>query len=173
MADIPTREPESFSVGDYVQWTISDSDYSASSYTLKYVFVMDGATQDVTASDSNGAHAVAFDSAAWTAGEYKYQAYMIDAGENRITYKRGYITAYPDYDSQTTGYDDRSHVKKTLDAIEALLEGKASHDQMSYSIEGRSLSRMSIEELLIWRAKYLAYYNQRQCLNQSKCSIFT
>ena len=57
-----------------------------------------------------------------------------------------------------TNADVRSHAKKVLDAIEAVLENRASQDQMSYSIAGRSLSRMSIDDLMTFRNRYRAEY---------------
>ena len=50
--------------------------------------------------------------------------------------------------------DPRTHARKVLDALEALIEGKASKDQQSYSIAGRSISRLSPGELLEWRDRY-------------------
>ena len=57
-----------------------------------------------------------------------------------------------------TNADLRSHAKKVLDNIEAVLENRASIDQSSFSIAGRSLSRMSIDELLSFRDRYHAEY---------------
>jgi hypothetical protein len=51
-------------------------------------------------------------------------------------------------------------LRKVLDAIQATIEGRASQDQMSYSIAGRSLSRMSIDDLLTFRNRYRAEYNE-------------
>ena len=50
----------------------------------------------------------------------------------------------------------------------AIIEGRASQDQMSYSIAGRSLSRMSIDDLLqfegVYRARWLR--EQRELRNK-------
>jgi len=48
----------------------------------------------------------------------------------------------------------REHVKKMLQAIENLLEGKITQDVQSYSIEGRSLTKLSTTELLAMRDYY-------------------
>ena len=55
-----------------------------------------------------------------------------------------------------------------LDGIEAVLENRASQDQMSYSIAGRSLSRMSIDDLLTFRARYRAEYLKELKLKRIK-----
>jgi hypothetical protein len=41
-----------------------------------------------------------------------------------------------------------------VDKIEALLSGRADKDVNSYSIQGRSISKMGISELLQWRDYY-------------------
>ena len=46
-----------------------------------------------------------------------------------------------------TETDLRTPAEKTLEAIEALLQGKATQDQSSVSYNGRSISRFSWEEL--------------------------
>ena len=61
-------------------------------------------------------------------------------------------------DFANTNADLRSHAKKVLDAIEAVIENRATVDQSSFSIAGRSLSRMSIDELLTLKNRYKAEY---------------
>ena len=56
------------------------------------------------------------------------------------------------------------HVKKFLSAIENLLEGKITQDVQAYSIEGRSLTRLSLTELTDVRCKYLAEFRELQRL---------
>jgi hypothetical protein len=51
----------------------------------------------------------------------------------------------------STETDLRSQNRRTLDALNAMLEGKATRDQTSLSINGRSISRMSWPELLAAR----------------------
>jgi len=46
------------------------------------------------------------------------------------------------------GTDLRSQTKRTLDAINATIEKKASSDELSRSFNGRSIGRLSWEELL-------------------------
>ena len=55
-----------------------------------------------------------------------------------------------------TAVTSDSFAKRCLDAIEAVLEGKASEDVANYSIQNRSLSKFSHDELLAARAKYKA-----------------
>ena len=57
-----------------------------------------------------------------------------------------------------TNADLRSHAKKVLDALQAVIENRANIDQSSMSIAGRSLSRMSVDESLKFRDRYKAEY---------------
>ncbi|WP_123711612.1 hypothetical protein [Sinobacterium caligoides] len=54
---------------------------------------------------------------------------------------------------ETVG-DDRTHAKRVLAAIEAVIEKRASRDQMAYSIDSRSLSRTPIADLMLLRDRY-------------------
>ena len=53
-------------------------------------------------------------------------------------------------------YDNRTHAKKVLDAIEAVIEARASVDQMRIVIAGRELSKTSIPDLMKLRMAYKA-----------------
>jgi len=162
-ASIPTVEPAEFTVGDTVQWTIDLSDYlPADGWVLSYAFVTDGDQEDETTSEDNGdgTHLVtitAAESVSWTAATYKWQAYVTKSTE-RYQVREGTITARVNFASQTSGYDARSHIKTTLDALEAIIAGKASDDQMSVSIAGRSVSKYSPAELITWRDHYKKEY---------------
>lgn len=149
--------PKEFTAGDTLSFTESVEDYlPEDGWALSYVLVNALGTETVTSSDNgDSTHLVAetaANTASWTAGDYRWQSYVTKALE-RYTVSRGSITIKPNF--ATGAVDARSHVKKTLDAIESLLEGKAGKDVDSYSIHGRSLSKMSITELLEWRDKYV------------------
>jgi hypothetical protein len=47
-----------------------------------------------------------------------------------------------------------------LDKIESILENRADADVSSYSIAGRSLNKLTVEELLRWRDYYRAEYKK-------------
>ena len=70
--------------------------------------------------------------------------------------------------STNTSIDVHSHARIVLSAIEAVIEGRASQDQMSYSIAGRSLSRMPIDDLLTFRDRYKAEWNKEKRLQRGK-----
>ena len=159
--------PDKLIIGASATWTATTPDYSADdSYALSYEFsnaeyafsisgnppiVPDGTTHTVTITPTI--------SETWEPGEYSWRAFASKSGEKWLV-ARGEWTIEPDLAGNE--YDGRSHVKKTLDALEATIENKATRDQSSVSIEGRSLSRMSPAELDIWRRRYQHYYRQEQ-----------
>lgn len=60
------------------------------------------------------------------------------------------------------------HLETVINALETVLEGKATKDTQSYSIGDRSISKMSPDELLTWRNKY--YQELRNVENQIRVS---
>ena len=76
--------------------------------------------------------------------------------DNRVKLEEGFVEVQDNY--ATTSASVRSHAKIVLDSIEAVIENRANIDQSSMSIAGRSLSRMSIDELLTFRDRYKAEY---------------
>ena len=97
--------------------------------------------------------------------DYQWQSYLTrNSDSERITIDSGYIEVRPNRDLATT--DPRSHYKIVLDAVEAVLEKRATKDQEAYSINGRSLTRTSIEELMklrdTYRGKYVAEINRHR-----------
>jgi hypothetical protein len=50
--------------------------------------------------------------------------------------------------------DTRSHAQRTLDAIEAVIEGRATDAVQSYTIGGRQINKMGADDLIRWRNYY-------------------
>lgn len=125
------------------------------SVKLVLVPISGGASRQLVASPVDGGWVVSLasaDSAAFEAGEYSWAVLSeIVAGE-RLTEKTGRLTIQPD-PLASTG-DRRSKAKRILDAIEASIEGRAVKGVESYTIEGRSLSRTPIPDLLRLRSVY-------------------
>lgn len=161
MTAISTIEPDSITKGDSVIWRKSLADYPATSWTLTY-YIRGAAALDITATADGSAYVISISAAqtdTLSAGDYWWQA-VATSGAQQVTVASGVITVRPSLSDLAAGYDGRSHVKKVLDALEATLEDKATLDQLSYSIQGRSLSKMSPEDLYRWRDKYARMYAQ-------------
>ncbi len=148
-------------VGDTLDFTTSVPEYPASEgWTLKYRLVprAAGAAILLTATadgDDYLVQATAATTAGWVTGFYTWSAYVEKAGEV-YTVDRGQLEIRAGSSTMSAGYDGRTHARKVLDAIEAVLENRATLDQESYAINGRSLKRTPIEQLLKLRQVYRA-----------------
>lgn len=94
--------------------------------------------------------------ATYLAGTYDWQCFATSTTERHLI-AAGVCEVVPD-PSSVTKMDGRSQVKRTLDALNAVIEKRASKDQMSMQIMGRSLGRMPIADLLMFRDKYDRLY---------------
>lgn len=157
---IPYGEPDSIRAGDTLEWKRSLADYPATTWTLVYSLVNSGAKITITASASGTDHLIdesAATTAAYTAGWYDWTAHVTD-GTDRYTVDHGRIEVQPDL-SAATIYDNRSHARIMLDAIESLLEGKTTADAQSSTHNGRSLTSYTWAELRLLRDLYRAEAN--------------
>src|SRR6185436_18757049 len=119
--DIPTNEPEEMRAGVTWEWRREDlsTDFPASGgWSLKYWFKKEGAVPgnfsiDATASGAFFAVSVL---AATTA------AFVTKATDIRQV-DTGRMVILPRYD-QVANLDDRSHARKVLEAIEAVIENR-------------------------------------------------
>ena len=160
---VPTKTPEKIIIGDTLTFTLSFPDFlPADGWALSFALVTDGNQETFSSSDNgDGTHLINVAgtvTANYTAGEYRYRV-RATKGTDVHTVETGRTEIAADYAAADTGLDDREHVKKVLDALEATILGKASKDQASYSIANRSISRMSPTELIEWRNTYRAEYN--------------
>lgn len=158
--EIKEGEPDEIVVGDYLQWKRSDlvSDYPTSEYTLHYVArIAQGANEiNITATGQTDHYLIQVASAVtanYSAGDYHWQAEIVRNSDSaRHVIARGHFTAIPDLDVNNA--DPRSHAEVMLSKIESLLSGKADADVSNYSIQGRSLTKMSLQELMDARESY-------------------
>ncbi len=168
-ANYPKQEPDVLVVGDRWVWRRPDlvADYPTADYALTYEFHLDtgggGSNKfTITATETSTDYIVEIASAttaSYTAGEYNWYAFITRSSDSqRLSVDEGRTKVEINF--ANTNADSRTHAKKVLDAIEATIEGRASQDQMSYSIAGRSLSRMSIDDLLKFRDRYRAEHEK-------------
>lgn len=166
-ANAPEGEPLEVVVGDFLQWKRSDlvQDYPLASYSAQYVArITGGGSSEVIlpATETGGTYLFTVSSATsagFEAGLYHWQLEVIQTSTtNRIVVDRGEFTAIVDLD--VNGSDPRSHAQIMIGKIESILQGKADSDVGSYSIAGRSLTKMSFAELMDARDLYKAEFNQ-------------
>lgn len=154
MPPIPTLEPASLNAGDTAKWLKSLPDYLAGEgWALSYELVNAGQriTFNATAQgDDFLVQVAATTTAAWAPGDYDWRSKVSRTGEV-FTVGSGRISVAPTFG---TAVDARSHARKTLDAIEATLEGRATSSTAEYEIAGRRLKHIPIPELLTLRDRY-------------------
>lgn len=157
-----TTEPDRITAGDSFGWKLDLDDYPASTWVLSYALVKDGTKIAITGSADGDTHVIeisASTSGAYSPGLYSFAGYVTKSAE-RYQVRSGRIEILKNFATATSGYDDRSHAKTVLDALEATIEGKASVDQLEVQISGRALKRLSPQDLIFWRGYYLAEYRR-------------
>jgi len=174
----PTEEPEQFVIGDFIQWKRTDlsTDYPNTTHTMAYVArIRAGGANEITISgtNSNSDYLFTANSAAtanYVEGHYHWQLEVTETSSgNRIVVTTGEWEIIPDLDVNNA--DPRSHTEIMLDKIETVLQGRADADVLSYSINGRSLSKMSPDELVQWRNYYkkeLAMHKRKELIKRGK-----
>lgn len=147
-----TELPRRITVGDTVTWDETLTEFPASaSWVLSYSFtspLAQFASAHVAVGDI---HRITIVTTDLEVGHYEYAKKITD-GTSTFTLETGIHDVDPDLSADTAGVDRRSYAGITLENIEAMLQGKATKDQTSYSLNGRALSRYSIAELNEWRA---------------------
>jgi len=152
---IQTTEPVSLTAGDTAKWLKSLPDYPASDgWLLSYTLV--NAAQRITfAAGAQGDDHLVNVSAAttteWTAGDYSLRASVSKSGEVYTTLT-GRITIAPAFGAPQ---DARSQARRTLEAINATLEGRATSATAEYEIAGRKIKYISMPELLTLRDRLM------------------
>ena len=159
------QQPEIIVIGDYILWKRTDlvDDYPLADYSMEYVPRISGGGSTeikVAATETGGTYVFEVDSATsatYVAGFYHWQLEATQtATGNRVAIERGTFTAVEDLD--VNGADPRTHAEIMIDKIESILQGKADADVASYSINGRSLTKMSFDDLINARDFYRKEY---------------
>jgi hypothetical protein len=154
-------EPESFVIGDFVQWKRTDlgADYPNTDYTASYVSRdASGGSHEFSVVGTSVGNDYLFtilgaSSSGFSAGHHHWHLEIKRNSDNeRIVLESGHWNVEIDVDAN--GVDPRSHAEIMVQKIESVLEGKADSDVSNYSIQGRSLTKMSYDELLNARKNY-------------------
>ena len=158
--------PSKITAGDTAGWLIYLTDYPSPAWVLSYTLVNAtskktfSGTQYLTSSNHHILIPKAT-TAAWGAGVYGYQASVTD-GTSRYVVETGTIEIIPDFAQVSTGLDNRTFAKKSLDAIEAVIYNRASQAQLEYTIAGRQLKFISPKDLMDLRDRFAAEYRSEE-----------
>lgn len=172
-ANYPEKEPTQLVIGDRWLWKRTDlgGDYPPASYSLKYSLRLANSTAseiEISANESGSDYLVevaAATTAGYTAGRYYWQLYITRTSDSeRLLLGRGVVDVLKNQDAAAV--DPRTHARKVLDAIEAVMENRATKDQEEYSIgsggSSRSLKRTPLPELLRLRSVYQQAVNSEE-----------
>jgi len=175
--DYVNQEPVLVTAGTTWKWDRSYSDFKSDTYTLTYYFRESAGKSSfniVAAANGNNFRITVpkATSKAYMAGIYTGQGFVESATERYQVYD-GSIEIQPDYSLVSDGQDFRTHNEKVLEQIKALLENKFVDDASSYSIAGRSLTKMSITELYDHKLFYEREVVMDQRRNRAKRGLPT
>ena len=160
-ADIPSVEPETITAGDSATWEYTLPDYStADGWAVSYVFRQAGAaTLTISASGSGTTYTTTISTSNSTLlknGLWYWTAFATKTGQ-RVTIRKGRLEVQPD-PAGTGQFDPRSQVKRTLDAINATLEGTADREERQLVVDGLSLEVRDVAQLLALKDRFDALY---------------
>jgi hypothetical protein len=160
--------PSELIAGDTWAWTLTYADYPAGTWTATIYFENRFQTFSATGSASGTNHAFsisAVTSSAYKSGRYKWRVRVtngstvttVDSGESEVL-----------FDPAAAGSrDTRSTARRTLEALEAFLEGYASTAQQAMTVGGRSISRWSPSELRQWQIQLRADVRREEQADQA------
>ncbi len=180
-------EPTKLVIGDTVNWvrdyqTVNYLDKNqesitcpASSYTLSYDFRgPEGQISLIAVATGDNFEILAESTTTqkWVEGTYNWAAYVTYSTggvTKRYEVDRGVIDLVANLAVAVQGYDGRSHIKRVLDGMEAIIEGradKATIDMVSMAIAGRSISK-DPHEFRLYYAQYKWMYKKEQAENNA------
>mgnify|MGYP001338113029 CR=1 FL=1 len=160
-------EPVQIIAGDSLGWTrdyasliyVDSSgdvqDCPASTWTLTYYAINKDHKFSIVAEATNDDFIVRVPSTTtqnYYPGKYQWRAF-VNQTTTRYEVDKGEWEVLPNFVTQNE-FDFRSHAQKVLDAVNAILEGKAETHHSVISIGGRSISEMSYMELMGVKASY-------------------
>jgi hypothetical protein len=152
------RMPAQMIAGDSLRLAVPSGDYPESAgwaVALVLQALAGGDPVTVAATADGEDWAVAVTSAVSTAfdpGPYRYMIAATKDGD-RSTIDSGQIEVLPD--PAKTAQDQRSPARRALDAIDAVLENRASSEDMKFTFaDGRALDKVPHADLLALRKHY-------------------
>jgi hypothetical protein len=163
MPATPTSEPSVITAGDSVSWTKSLPDYSADDgWVLNYA--AQGASQinfasDTTTGTNYEVDLTPTDTADFLPGSYTLIGYVSNTGtDERVTISRTSLSIAADPASQSPS----THAEYTLYLIELAIEGRVPAQLEQTTIDGNSILRIPLSQLMDLRLKYQAEVRAEQ-----------
>lgn len=157
-ATIPTSEPSQIRAGETLQFTKTLDDYLASDgWSIDYCFRGNQATAINFSSSADGkAHAINVPFATtteWVAGTYTGVG-TVTNGTTKKSVWTGTLKVLPNLAAMEAGTDTRTQARRTLDNINAVLEGRATSTILKSEIEGTNIERIPMTDLIKLKDRY-------------------
>jgi hypothetical protein len=148
---------------------ISLREYPAPEWGLA-VILRGPSAQVITAQPEGAQHRLEASATAtktWAPGAYLYSVRVM-RGDDVLEVERGSTFIARDLEALEGVQDVRTHARRTLDAIEAVIEKRASLDQSRYVINNRELERTPIRDLLLLKDRYAALVRREEAAARGK-----
>lgn len=154
--------PPRFTLGDTLRFTTTLAAYPASAgWVLHHRLIArpgPGAAIAFSSTASGADHltnVLAASTAAWVAGVYTWASWVTD-GASIFSIGQGSTELLADPRTAAAGLDLRSAARVALDNVRLTIQGKASADVLSYTINGRQLEKYPMRELLALQTELAA-----------------
>lgn len=166
--------PSKFTAGTTFTQTVTTTAYPATDWSMRVLLrgpqpidIVGGSDQNIHTLDAS-----ATETASWPAGVYWYSVRVTNADGDVVELESGKIEILPDIATIGGEYDGRSHAEKTLEAIEAVIEKRATIDQRRYRINNRELERMLPSDLMRFRDYYKDIVRKEQASKKRGQTLF-
>lgn len=147
--------PTTIAAGVTFERDVILADYPAPDWVLS-AHLRGSAAINITATADGTGHkftVAAATTAGWAPGVFSYVA-RVTKGAEVHQVEVGTLEILADLAAVEAPFDGRTHAKRTLDAIQAVIEKRATQDQQKYTINNRELWRTPIADLLKLRDTY-------------------
>ena len=166
--------PSQIKAGTTFKFNLNLTAYPASDWTI-YAYLRGASAIDLQSTAQGNMHVFnvpANISKDYKAGHYGFSLRAVNSDTGEVEeLESGVLEIKADLASISENTDLRSHAQKTLTALEAVIEGRASLDQERYRINNRELYRTPMETLIRLRNQYRAEVGREQAKASGK-SLF-
>ena len=163
----PHYPPDPFIAGDYLAFkkTGMTGEFPVASYAVTFNASLFGSSTgtsssaqiSISAAESGSEYQFTVNGNTtkdWTVGDYAWFLFVTDSSDANKRQQLDYGTFEIKANWALSTADPRSDAQKNLDLIEDVLYNRVQGDVSSYSVAGRSLSKLSPEELISLRDFY-------------------
>lgn len=159
--------PSEITAGDSISWVddpsvdnLGNQISAATGWTLKYDLRQSTATNLTLTASSIGegwlTTLAASDSVNYAAGPLYWQAYAVN-GTDRVTLGSGQVNMKMNLAAAANNAEFRTQAQQDLDAVNSAIRAMVSGGAIQeYSIAGRQVRKMTMDQLLVWRDRLVS-----------------